>query len=143
MVVAGGAGDLGGLARELVGLVLKIEFREDEFVGTEGVGLDGIAAGAEERLMDLLDDIWAGLDEDVCAVLAVAVVRHEIEIVLVDGGAHRAVEGEDASGEFVCKAARHGAVTPLLGVGNDSGSGRGTQAANAAGVILPYFRIYG
>src|SRR5262249_54228664 len=69
----------------------------------------------EEGLVDLLDHVGAGLDEDVGAVLAPAVVVLDAEIAGVERGAHGAVEDEDAPGEVLEGAAGHCERTPDRG----------------------------
>ena len=59
MVVTGGARHESGLTIDLACPCneLFIELTEDELVGTEGVGLDGIGAGSEKFLMNALHQL--------------------------------------------------------------------------------------
>jgi hypothetical protein len=99
---------------QAVGLFLDPELGQHETVGAEGIGLDDVGPRGQERLVDLADDIGTALDQDVGAVLAAAVVGVDVEVAGVDGGAHRAVEDQDAAADLVEKPARHVVSISLL-----------------------------
>ena len=102
--IADFAGQFGGL---------DVEFGDDGFeivvglgdgLGVEGVGLDDVGAGLEEAAVDLGDDVGLGEDEEIAVALEVLVMRLEAfaaeiglgELVLLQGGAHGAVDDDDA-----------------------------------------------
>ena len=95
-LVASGAGDPRGGAVDLERLVAQPVLGQREAITAEGVGLDGFGADAQERFVNLADDIRAGDDEivDTVLVLLAAEVGRR-EIVGLDAGAHGAVEDDD------------------------------------------------
>ena len=81
--VHGVAGEAGGGDVEVVGSVGEAEFGEDDAIGAEGVGLDGVTADVEEAAVNLLDGVGAGLDEDFGAILEAAIVsQRQVERML-------------------------------------------------------------
>ncbi len=103
--VAGAAGDLGA------GLVQRMDLRLHRVVGLgdrrrrEGVGLDDVGAGDGIAVVDVLDRLRLGQDQQVVVALLRMPVRGAGampgEVVLaeaepLDLGAHRAVEDQDA-----------------------------------------------
>ena len=73
------AGDGGGLLRQLADLVGDVVVAEIAQVAAERVGLDRVGAGREVVAVDLLDDVGAGLVEDLVAALEVVeVVQRQI-----------------------------------------------------------------
>ena len=101
--LAGGPRDLGGLLVEVVGPgdEFLVELGEDELVGPEGVGLDGVGPGGEVALVDLLDELGAGADEDVHTVLPPEVVPVDGEGHRLESRTHRPIEKQDAAAEMV------------------------------------------
>ena len=116
-LVAGFSGRLGGQHVQLVHAVDQVLVFHGVQLGVEAVGLDGVAAGGEEALVDLLNDLGPGEQQHLGAVLAAEVVAVEVQVVaLVDGRAHRAVQKQDAAVHFFDEAA-HGRC---FGVGGKS-----------------------
>jgi hypothetical protein len=95
VVLRDAAGEFGGGAIELVGLVAEAVFLQLDFAAAEGVGFEDVDAGVEVAGVDVFDD--GGVDEDevvVAALFAAVVFGSELEVE--DGGAHGAVVDEDA-----------------------------------------------
>ena len=80
------------------------ELRLGDAGAGEGVGFDEVGTGFEETAVDVLNDVRAGDGEDVAVVEEVFFVREEArasgvgfrEAVAADGGAHSAINDEDA-----------------------------------------------
>jgi hypothetical protein len=62
----------------------------------ERVGLDDLRAGLDHRLVDALDDVGPVEDERLVAAAGELVVALEVEVELLEGGAHAAVEDDHA-----------------------------------------------
>ena len=90
------AGDLGGLAVDLERVLAEAPLLELEARGLEGVGLDDLGAGLDHRLVDALDDVGAVEDERLVAAAGELVVALEVEVELLERGAHAAVEDDHA-----------------------------------------------
>jgi len=100
----GGRGGICRLARQarcggvdVVHLVGQAVLTEHDARAPEGVGLDDVRAGLQVARVDRLDDVRAREHQ----VLVAAFERRPAEVVrgqipALDGGAHRAVEDEDA-----------------------------------------------
>ena len=110
MVVAGSPSDECGLAIEFPGLGNEIitELREDQLVGAERVGLHCIGTGSEESLVDLLNQLGTGADQQVDAVLVSQVIPLDIELDVLDRGPHRSIEKEDSLFKLKSEGTRHG-----------------------------------
>ena len=89
-LVGDAARDGGGLLRQLADLVGDVVVAEIAQVAAERVGLDRVGARREVIAVDLLDDVGAGLVEDLVAALEVVEVV-EGQIGFLQLGAHRAV----------------------------------------------------
>ena len=90
------AGDLGGLAVDLERVLAEAPLLELQARGLEGVGLDDLGARLDHRLVDALDDVRPVEDERLVAAAGEAVVALEVEVELLERGAHAAVEDDDA-----------------------------------------------
>ena len=134
-----GAGNFGGGLVQLVYAVHEVLVLHGVQLRVEGIGLDAIGAGGEEVLVDALDDLGAGEQQDLGAVLPAEVVAVEIEVGdVVDGGAHRAVEEEDTAFGFVGESA-HGGVRGGGSWGAKVG-GKAVERAEAA--TFQYSSVY-
>ena len=96
---ARGAADLGGLAVDLERVLAQPPLVELEAAGLEGVGLDGLGAGLEHRLVHALDDVGAVQDERLVALAGEPAVVLGGEVVLLQGGAHATVEDDDVGAD--------------------------------------------
>ena len=89
---------------ELVGQLLHAVVAQRDRGGVERVGLDEVGAGLEVLTVDARDDLGPGDAEQFVVPLhvarpvreALAAVAGLVRAVPLDGGAHRAVEHEDA-----------------------------------------------
>ena len=90
------AGDLGGLAVDLERVLAEAPLVELQPRGLEGVGLHDLGARLDHRLVDALDDVGAVEDQRLVAAAGQLVVALEVEVELLEGGAHAAVEDDDA-----------------------------------------------
>ena len=90
------AGDLGGLAVDLERVLAQAPLVELDPRGLEGVGLDDLGAGLDHRLVEALDDVGPVEDERLVAAAGQLVVALEVEVELLEGGAHSAVEDDHA-----------------------------------------------
>ena len=107
--LAGGTGNLRRFAVEVVSPTdeFLIKITEDELVGPEGVGLDGIGPDFEEGFMDTLHQVWTTADQDIHAILSIEIIPADIKIHRLDGRTHRAIKNDDASLELVKESADH------------------------------------
>ena len=105
-LIAGGAGDASGGAVDFKRSFAQAMFGQGAAIAAEGIGFDGFGAGVQEGQVNLADDIGAGDDEIVDAVLigCAAEIRGDERIGL-DAGAHGAVEDDDMVGDSVEVAA--------------------------------------
>ena len=87
----------GGGAVVLVEPVGHADLGEDDLVGAEGVGLDGVAAGGEERFVDLPDDSGRVKLRTSEMFSWPSQSLLQVERAGLQVGAHRAVEDDDAS----------------------------------------------
>jgi len=90
------AGDLGRLAVDLVRVLAEPPLLQLDPGALEGVGLHDLGTGLDHGLVDALDDVGPVEDERLVAAAGKAVVALEIEIELLEGGAHATVEDDDA-----------------------------------------------
>ena len=90
------AGDLRGLAVDLVGVLAQAPLVELEPRGLEGVGLDDLRARLDHRLVEVRDDVGAVEHERLVGAPGQLVVVLEREVELLERGAHAAVEDDDA-----------------------------------------------
>ena len=90
------AGDLGGLAVDLERVLAEAPLLELESRALERVGLDHLGAGLDHRGVQLLDDVGTVEHERLVAAPGELVVVLEREVVLLERGAHRAVEDDHA-----------------------------------------------
>jgi hypothetical protein len=102
--VADAAGEPGGLDVEFRDDGLEVVIGLGNGLGVEGVGLDDVGPGFEKAAVDVGDDVGPGQDEEVAVALEVLgmagkALAAEIglrELELLQGGAHRAVDDDDA-----------------------------------------------
>ena len=90
------AGDLRRLDVDLERVLAEAPLVELEPGALEGVGLDDLGPGLDHRLVDALDDVGAVEHERLVAAAGEAVVALEVEVELLEGGAHAAVEDDHA-----------------------------------------------
>ncbi len=92
---------------DLVRLLRQAVLTQDEPAGSEGVGLDGVAAHLQEAGVDLSDDLRARQDQElVAALLPFKIVRGEVAIL--NGGPHGTIEDQDALAKLLSKVRCHG-----------------------------------
>src|SRR5208282_453210 len=100
--VGGLAGELGGAAVQLARVGGEAVFAEDERRAAECVGFDDVRAGFEIGAMDAEDHVRARADEDFVAAFELRAAEvGRGKILLLDHGAHGAVQNQDARIERV------------------------------------------
>ena len=120
--VGGRAGQFRGFDVELVRQVLEPVIGLGNGRRIEGVGLDDVGPGVEKTAMDVGDDPGPGDRQQVVVALQVRGMVGEppapeisfFELVLLDHGAHGAVEHQDAFLEQGGKGGGHGSQAPSL-----------------------------
>ena len=85
------AGQLAGDAVDLVGAILEVELGQRDRRAAEAVGLDHVGAGLEVAAMDLAHQLRPRQVQHLGAVLAVPVVRLDVERQALNPRAHAAV----------------------------------------------------
>ena len=93
------AGDLGRAPVDLERVLGQAPLLELEAAGLEGVGLDDLGARLDHRRVDALDDVGALEDQRLVALARQAAVVLSGEVELLQGGAHAAVEDDDAAAD--------------------------------------------
>ena len=91
-----GARELCRVAVDLERVLTQAPLLELQARGLEGVGLDDLGTRLDHRLVDALDDVGPVEDERLVAAAREAVVALEVEVELLECGAHAAVEDDDA-----------------------------------------------
>jgi hypothetical protein len=86
----------GGLTVDLIGAVAEPVFRQLQLTAPEGVRLDDVDSYLEKRRVHLLDEPRIVQHEKFVAAFDAAVALR-VQVVVLDGGAHRAVEDDDAT----------------------------------------------
>jgi hypothetical protein len=92
-------GDLGGAPVDLERVLGQAPLVELEAAGLEGVGLDDLGAGLDHRRVDALDDVGPVEDQRLVALAGKAAVVLGGQVELLQGGAHAAVEDDDAAAD--------------------------------------------
>jgi hypothetical protein len=90
------AGDLGRAAVDLERVLAQAPLVELDPGALEGVGLHDLRAGLDHRLVEALEDVGPVEDERLVAAAGLPVVALEVEVELLEGGAHATVEDDDA-----------------------------------------------
>ena len=153
VVVAGGAGDARRLHVHLVGQVAHVIVVLGDAGGAEGIGFDQVGAGRQVALVDFLDHVGPGQGQEFVIALdeqlagagthrgrkigeTLAAVLGFAQLVLLDDGAHGAVEDHDAARQYI---AQQGLGRGYGGVGRGHGrlsEGGRRHAAGADGLKL-------
>jgi hypothetical protein len=94
--VAGTTGDFGGGFVVFKHSVGHAGFGEDDFVGAEGVGFNGVATDVEKCFVNFLDDIGAAEVENFGNILLAEPISLHVQGAGLEIGAHRAIEDDDA-----------------------------------------------
>ena len=108
------AGDLGGAAVDLERVLAEAPLLELEARALEGVGLHDLGAGLDHRGVQLLDDVGAVEHQRLVAAPGQLVVVLEREVVLLERGAHRAVEDDHAVAGGCQEVAHQGDASATL-----------------------------
>jgi uncharacterized protein YijF (DUF1287 family) len=111
-----------GLARDLRSAVVDLErvVRQAPLVelqpaGLERVGLDDLGAGLDHRGVHALDDVRALQDQCLVALARQTAVVLGGEVELLQGGAHAAVEDDDATADGLKIVTHAPAMLPVAG----------------------------
>ena len=127
--VSRSAGNVGSGAAELGRSVFEAVLSEHDGEGSEGVGLDDVAADLQERAVEAVDGVGLGGDEDLVApsqVLATEVLGAEVHELEVRAGC--TVEDEDAFAE----RGQIGRVVERESTGEEGGGSHGTLRLQAS-----------